>query len=491
MNYAIGQTIVNTNSSFDYRPNHSCPTENCTWPAFTSLAVCSQCTDVSFHITTVQVPNTTFQIDNKFTFSSPSIQYSVRTNPGELPLPDVLAGSYVAQFPYPMLENPLGLAGDFENFRARVFATHVTGHPNETFTFQDSDVLLFSLLALHANPSYIEGESSWESAKMAAMECGLYLCTKTYSSVVVNGTLNESIIATESSRTADSYSLVPGWITNTTMGPSRPDSITKLSDPVLRNGSSAALFQPFFVPRTDMSLSAKGGAPGTDTIFNITQTALDAITQHLIFGFSSPIPAQNLTLPLSLPSNFSANAISNKVGDAAIMELLALNSVVARSPDGGKVGHGPILNLFDSWYGSGFLDATEPLSLSPYFDNLAYAITSVMRNAAEPQAFNQGITHQWAVCIKVRWFIITVPMLFVLGSIIFLASCIRRTAGASGLRVWKENPLPGLIMGLRDEERAKAKAVLDAAGWDEETLEMLCRELMVELRDPRRLELMA
>ena len=491
MNYAIDQTFANTNASVSFVPNHSCPTLNCTWPAFTSLAFCSRCADVSSHIATVHVPNTTFQIDNKNTFSSPSIQYSVRINPGEPPLPDVIAGSYVGQFPYPMLENPLGLATERENFRARVFATHVTGHPNETFTFRDSNVLLFSLLALSASPSYMEGESPWESAAMTAMECGISLCTNTYSSVVVNGTLNESVIVTESSRTADSYSVIPGWITNTKLGPPSPESITNLSDPVLRNDSSAALFQPFFVPRTDMSLSAVDGASGTRANFTITQTALDAITQHLILGFASPVPAHNSNLPVSLPSNFSAMTINNDIGEAATTQLLALNSMLARCPDGGKVAHSPILGLFDSWYGSGSLDATGPLSLDSYFIGLAHVMTSIIRNAAQSQAFGKGIAQQWGPFINVRWPIITGPVLFVACSAIFLASCIWRTTSTSGLRVWKENSLPGLIAGLRDEDRESMKAKLDLEGWDKETFESLCKELMVELGDPGRLELIA
>ena len=82
------------------------------------------------------------------------------------------------------------------------------------------------------------------------------------------------------------------------------------------------------------------------------------------------------------------------------------------------------------------------------------------------------------------------PALFVACSAVFLASTIWRTARA-GLRPWKENPLPGLITGLKDEHRAKLKAKLDVNGWEENIFEKLCRELVVEMRDPRRPELMA
>ena len=487
MDAAITQALDSGNNTSVPQPTYNCSTSNCTWPPFTSLAVCSRCTDISSHIQTTFIQNTTF-IDNTHTaFHSPSLRHSLLINPSQGSLPsEFVNGDFLNQFPYPILENPIGMRLDFSNYSSRILSTHTTAEPNNTFTFSNSSNLLFSIQTLYSTMSYIENKNDWNSTQVDATECAVYLCTNTYTSAVVNGTLVESVSATASLRIPNSYSPIPDQLTKNSSDRSlNPLSITNFSDPLFNSSSSAPVFQPYYVSRTNLSLSAP---PGMSGMFNVTQGTLEGMIEALLDGFAGF--TNNESNPASLPANatntwsgFSTNQRGMSIQSLATLEadgtVLLENNAKAVSAVAGMLFHGP-----HTKNASAGLDA-----LDRYFDNLASSMTSVIRNDGDPALFQAGAAQQWAVYIQVRWGVLAVPVFFVVSSLIFLAICIWRT-NSLGLYPWKENPLPGLITGLEGEARIMAKVKLEEEGWGEKTFDKISRDMQVMLRDQQRPELL-
>ena len=487
MDAAIAQALEAGNETLGYKSTYTCPTSNCTWPSFTSLAVCSRCADISSHIQTTFIPNTTFRDDTKAVFHSPSLRHSLLVDPAQGPPPSEFVGSsFLNQFPYPVLENPIGLRLKVANYSSRILSTYATAHPNSTFTFGNSSNLLFSLQALYSTFPYIENKTDWNSTNIEATECALYLCTNTYTSAVVNGTLIESVVATASSRNPNSYSTISDQLIKNSSSKSLGAlSITNYSDPVLDNNSSIPAFQPYHIPRTDLSLSAPSKIP---EMFNITQESVDAIIGTLLEEFAGF--TNNGSDPASLPVNAtnSFSGFSDKQSGMAIGSLITIdaNGMATLGNDDKAVG-AVTTRLFSGPQSHNA--SAGPFLLNPYFDNLASAMTSVIRNTGDPARFQAGTAQQWAMYIQVRWGVIAVPGFFVVSSLIFLMSCIWRTH-YMGLYPWKENPLPGLIMGLNGEARNRARVKLEENGWREKTLDTICRDMTVVLKDQRRAELL-
>ena len=487
MDAAIVQALDTGNDTLVHKPTYTCPTTNCTWPPFTSLAVCSHCTNITSNIQTTFIQNTTFLDNARATFHSPSLRHYLLVNSTQGPPPsESFEGEFLNQFPYPILENPIGKRLEIANYSSRILATYATADPNHTFSYVNSSNLLFSLQALHSTLPYIGNKTTWNSTTVEATECALYLCTNTYTSAVVNGTLVETINATASSRISNSYSLIPDQLMKNSSNKSFGAlNITNRSDPALDNSSSVPAFQPYHIPRTDLSLSAPFGMSGT---FNVTQATVDAIIGTLLEEFAAF--TDNGSDPASLPANAtnSFGSFSTQQNGMAIGSLVTINANgLANLANNAKAVGAVAATLFPGPQTHNSSAGLFPLN--PYFDSLASAMTSVIRNTGDPAGFEAGTAQQWAVYIQVRWGVIAVPGFFVVSSLIFLASCIWRTH-YMGLYPWKENPLPGLIMGLNVEARSRAKMRLEENGWREKTVDTICKDMTVVLKDQQRAELL-
>ena len=344
MTDAVEQATASSNQSFATKPTYSCPTVNCTWPTYASLAVCSHCANVTSHIVTDHA-NTTFQTDQGALFQSPSVRYSLQLNPTGPSPSEVATGFFVNQYPFPVLQNPIGVRSDFLNYSSQTFATYTTGHPNKTLNFTDSENLLWSLLTIFATVPYVADTVGWESMLVNAIECGLSLCTNAYTGKVVNGTLIESMSSTASTRNPDSYMMIPSAQVNTSDGLQGPVRITNLSDPALSN-TSVPVFQPYFVPRTDLSFKAPAGMTGS---FNITQAAVDYLSSELFREFSN-LQLANATDPAVVLSN-SSNSTAGILGPAS-NEIYELNagSLLTMNSHNEVSGDTALAALFDTMY---------------------------------------------------------------------------------------------------------------------------------------------
>ena len=435
---AIQQGLLVSNKSLLSEPTYTCPTGNCTWPAFVSLAVCSQCTNISSQIETMMQEGE-FSV-NGAAFPSLGIQYTIRAGTGAL-----------------SLFNPVGLYSDSSPSSLGLLAVQSAADPSQTSTFRTSQTLLWSLLAIYPDLSYLTNKTAWESTRIYAIECGLSLCSNGYNSTLENGHLIEKITNTTSKRIPDSYQPQPLNLTQLTgLG-------INLSSPLPTNKSWTPAFEEFYIPRTDFALEA---SPGVAKTFNVTQPALDSVISYLLTILDGTVvdnsSATNATMVLSETGEPSGS--------------VALRAIYAS-----------IFPATDSLTPNSFLFASAS-SPEPVFENLAAALTSAIRNAGDPAIFQLGQTQAWNTYIQIRWEAFAGSALTVICGAVFLAICIWRT-NYEGLKSWKDHPLPTLIAGLEGEARTEMKENLAKGYWHEKSIKKYGKELKVKLKDKMKPEL--
>lgn len=175
--FAIASSIYNgfyNSTSFRSQTvGFRCTTGNCTWPVFSTLAVCSSCVNVSDHIQNRSYESGTFS----------------RT---------------IYSLPYAQITNDNGRKGDGLLDQTEIFVNS-TVHPQNTISFTDKDTLLISFLAMLGAPGWRSNESNWNESKPDAYECALLLCANAYISKVQDGVLEEQIVGSWSQRNPASY----------------------------------------------------------------------------------------------------------------------------------------------------------------------------------------------------------------------------------------------------------------------------------------------
>lgn len=177
----------------------NCPSSNCTWRPFDSLAVCSRCNNITHMLTS----NT-----------SKADQWIYLDRGGAA----VFLGEGVK------FELPNGLSIDnsinFNNSTDDSSSTHDsneakigvlmttfgTGNPSRTCTFESYDTLIWSVTILRTRT---EASKVWPDLPLEALECGLYYCVKSFNSSVRNSTLfEEEILRSDLTRAPESWGLV-------------------------------------------------------------------------------------------------------------------------------------------------------------------------------------------------------------------------------------------------------------------------------------------
>lgn len=258
---AIYNGFYNSSSSRNQTAAFQCATGNCTWFAFTSLAFCSSCVDVS-HL-----------IKNK---SDPA---SVHTD----------YANTVYSLPYADIRNNDGRKGN-QPYDRTVLSTNWTVRPEQTISFQEIDTMLIAFLTMLAAPSWRANQTNWNESTPSALECALTLCVNAYQSNVKNGVFTENIITSWSQRDPSSYQPTDDNSVNYT-----PAEVAALDDAL---GNSLYKVQDnFTVYRTDLRLAtlrreSREAAGNVSYAFNITQ--LDILG---MIGFLRSLGDDDLTWP--------------------------------------------------------------------------------------------------------------------------------------------------------------------------------------------------
>lgn len=258
MQSAVSDGLFQSDSWVSQQIQHSCPSGNCTWDTFTSLAICSGCNDLTNRIKKIKG----------------TIRYF-----GQLHM-----------YEYYRLPNHVP-GGNFDT----PMVAYGTAKRHNTVSFTSFDTLIWSMTI--TNLSMKEQHTS--SGNLSAIECGLWFCVNSYKSTVKNGKVTETIQPVSSQREVKSWQPFRKGENDTGVAALSRGTLHRLRGTY--NGS-----EPFWtVRRTDLQLGAG---------FNVSQGAGLSIVNLLHDTFTIPAPMNahkdlmNAVLSKSLgPSNGPIN----------------------------------------------------------------------------------------------------------------------------------------------------------------------------------------
>jgi hypothetical protein len=170
---AMYSGFLNDSRTVKTKPSFSCPTGNCTLAPYTTLAVCSQCSDVTSHL----VKTSRFGA-NLATITSATAMLSEVTVAYTLPCSKTSLAN---------------LAHGEPRFTAYMTAKAVAS-PGHTQSFGHLRTLLAAVDVIRAEKGYTEQNLSWNQTKVAATECALDLCANAYKGQVVRGKFDERFL---------------------------------------------------------------------------------------------------------------------------------------------------------------------------------------------------------------------------------------------------------------------------------------------------------
>jgi len=339
-------------TSFQSAPPVSCDTGNCTWPRFTSLAICSSCVDVTHHVSTSLVnftdpryPSTSIASNRNY----PATIYS---------LPHV---SFV--YHYNQTRN-----GDYY---APFMALNATAYPWETISYQDYTTLISSFAFLRAPDSFIENKTRWNESPPTANECALYYCVNEYELQLQTGSVQETITRSTVDRNPASFSY-EGL---------NGDAARNLSD--WNKATWPALWRrEGHTKQEDLQLRDSGKH------FNISQASIESMIQYLLLWSvgQERYGVATIDWPFT-PTSIATNDIQT------IRALtIELNQSVTTASY-------PLVGcLWDS------TNYTET------FAKVARHMSDYLRGRGGTVEEVQGDTLQWTTHIKIRWRYMTAPL---------------------------------------------------------------------------------
>ncbi|KAI1760989.1 hypothetical protein GGR53DRAFT_525466 [Hypoxylon sp. FL1150] len=238
-----------------------CPTANCTWPTFTSLAVCSACRDAASYL---------------------RLSKQQGTGLGTLPPPpnSAIFSNYTTYvLPQVNITNLSGSSG-MDPGSAYMAATVITD-PRLTISFGNLTTMITTVQVIKAAEGYETGSLIWDETPMSATECALYFCVNAYRSVVQAGILRERIVASWAERDFSSY--------RDTGRRENFELYEKLNNYSLytRDGDLARTDLGLFIPKEDAGKFALSDDVGVR--FNLTQQTVGSMTHFVNEQLLGPV----------------------------------------------------------------------------------------------------------------------------------------------------------------------------------------------------------
>lgn len=246
----------------------SCPTGNCTWPPFESLAICSRCTDVEASLESI--------VSRSDQVGQPFFDVVDDGSNGELPpsgtafrLPN---GLY--------LDNQNGCKYNFTSgfstspTNTVAMATLGTSNATETISAHDLDTLIWSMSMIRLRPD--ASTTAWPDLPLSAMECALFYCINSYEFKISSGTPTAT-----SEQVLDAKRVANSW---------QPESDKSfLNEPILES----IAFQENYsrIPRTDLMLVS----PATGSRFNLSKKAIDTTSYFFQSKFATKLYNQDIS----------------------------------------------------------------------------------------------------------------------------------------------------------------------------------------------------
>ncbi|KAK2023742.1 hypothetical protein LX32DRAFT_508608, partial [Colletotrichum zoysiae] len=396
---AIWEGFSNESSINNLKPAFNCPTGNCTWPPYASLAVCSKCYDIS-----KQMKRSHGQADLSDDVMTMNETFSSTFS----------RGNYTR---YDLPVQRLSISnfnGDYKETPSARLTARATCRPDETVSFRNLRTLLISFAVMQPSQSYFDLTQDWEHNKVTSTECALYFCTSIYQSRVEKGVLLEKILGSPSNRNVDSFLSLADEAAKAKAWNEYQNYTLLLLD-----GSSD-------VEHSDLQLSIPGedfhAVTGVytdhDLHFNITHGTVSSLLGWMLRTFSQrpgELRDRQLIYPYHTLSEDQPPVIESLGNSRNILET---------------------------------------------FDIAAASLTRWMRDRSHQADPFFGTTKQWTIKIRVNWTFTLLPIGALLGGCVFCLLSVLDTRRL-GLPPWRGNSLVTLAHGLDTESRALLRGTDD------------------------------
>ncbi|KAK1540357.1 hypothetical protein CPAR01_06346 [Colletotrichum paranaense] len=404
------------NSAESQNVAFTCPSGNCTWAPYTSLATCSSCSDISKNIVkSTGRANLMKAEDESLTMvnfiSSGSIHLIPNMTAGYIKYEIPALGMNISNIDGAAVA---ALREDNETIVNTELTAKATTQPTETISFRDMKSLIISFAMMESSSDFRESKQAWEDATIVAHECALYFCANVYQTTIKQGALEETILGSYVNRNLDSFlSLNPHE--------------SELSKAYNEYTNYTLNYDKSDFNRSDLQLlispeeyrAATGLNTENSLRFNISQNAAGSITGAFANQFArrpSPLSKKQLVYP----------------------PLRRSPQVLQQQP-----------NVITS------LGASQ--NFTAMFEAAAAGLTKYIRDLSLEEEPLEGKTLQWAVHIRVRWGFLSLPMAALLGGCLFCLFSIIETRRL-GLPAWRGSSLAGLAHGLDAESRERLRA---------------------------------
>lgn len=405
MTAAVWNGFSNIITDQNLWPAFICSSGNCTWPRFPSLAVCSQCHDISDRLErsthTYSLPGiSSYGWVIKGTEEIPKVSNHAmearpRNNTGTITawtIPGI--GLNISNY-----DGLTNCGYDRSACPDTYMTATVTTNPGLTLSFGDSRTLILAVQVLQADTSWGGNKTKWEDTKVTGIECSLSYCVNIYEPRSEAGILHEEAITSWTNMTPDSFS------SDTKGEVGREwEKHVNYSLNNLPNGDWLRSDLQIFIP--DDYEGQKPEFAGEK--FNITQGAVTSMVKIFSQGFGPLLPKFDWS-----PSNVSLYIY----------------------PSLGNVEQPGFI------YSMG-----ETGNVTKTFETVARSVTKWMRDRVPKESHLSGEVKQMVVITRVQWKYLVWPCATLLGGIIFSILSIMETKRMK-VPAWRNNVLATLANG--------------------------------------------
>lgn len=422
-----------------------CTTGNCTWPVFSTAAVCSSCNDVTSYIKKRHIQTCTG-------WTSDGVQNSPDRVSGEVAMESVCT-SY--ELPYghirqvngrifDPLENsdvpPNRPGEDYHLARRRMpevlLTVGITSNFTNTLSFRDADTTFISFLIFRAHDNFIYKGELWEDTMPTATECALHFCAQTYQSSAITGNLSEKILSSRANRERESWSF----------------SDHRNDEEVIEHSNSLDRSFPALAPSENLRASYR-----TDLQIKIPSDDSDMLPPNTLRTFNisqSTILGAQIYLAELLFRDDGYERLLRKYNNS-LSDILVF-------PPSGTTSDNDIAPVADVLWNS--------TNLTQSFETLARRMTTQLRDSSDLSV--SGTVQQWVFVIRVNWNFLILPTMTMLIGVSYSVFVMIQTR-CLRMPIWLGSVIAVLCYGCNEESQAVLKALhCDAARDDEKKKQM-------------------
>jgi hypothetical protein len=383
----------------------SCPTGNCTWPLYETLAICSSCKDVSKAI------NSTYACLNTTIDWSAAWYGPLR----KVPYPNgTVCGHYInATSSKPTLLSGYILPEDGNATNGEALVVRMiplTDFDSKAPSYGDGSIALRSMRypMLDALISSARGgrESVYHGEPPIVQECTLTWCVHTMRSLYESGTYSEDILST--------------------------------------------YYEP--VHETDTwPWTTEENSLGT----SYTYTKNITLTPQRHFHQSSQLVMSNDTYKIS---NYSQTNVMNYHDDLFPAFYTSANIDTKPALRYRNYADGPTVRVMDwnPW--------EYPNNVTRHMERLAIAMTNMIRSSSS-KIMLEGESYQTEPYVSIQWGWLAFPLALLMLSLVFLICTIMKTSGDGATGIWKTSAMPALIYSLPKETQSQFSS---SSAWNSE-----------------------